>query len=310
MRFAMFLWYFEGHTESFKVKMVNSEGLSQTKFLETVESNMKFKKKKVKAKDMFAYRFYEKDSVCFFRASSFSSFNEDFTENIWVRKKLLKILDNLVDDMNKRKSSTLIVDIRSNGGGDTDYGEELLKRVSSRPFKKPQSHTRNSRAARKAYIINALEKNRIPAFFHLENIIDFNLYGLKSKDFEIEGQYWYGRQRLIEPFADNWNGRLVVLVNGLTGSAASEFAGVVKDNQLGIIVGKETGGRASFYGGLVPIILPNSGLVCNLSTDKIIRPAGFDDGRGVLPDLELDVTEDDEVLVEKIYNYIMMNPQN
>jgi len=60
----------------------------------------------------------------------------------------------------------------------------------------------------------------------------------------------------------------------------------------------------------VPLILPNSGLVCNLSNVLNIRPAGCDDGRGVLPDLELDVTLDDEVLIEKIYDYIMMNSQN
>ncbi len=306
MRFGMYLWYFEEHRDSLRIKMEDEQGLSRTKMVETVSANIEIKKKKVKAKDMFAYRFYKNNSVCFFRALSFNSLNEDLTENIWVRKRLIKILNNLVADMKKRKSPILIVDIRNNGGGDTYYGVELLKRTSSRSFKKPRRHIRNSRAARKAYVINGLEKNRIPAFLHLENIIDFNLYGLKAKDFEIEGQYWYSRQQLIEPFDDNWNGTLVVLVNGLTGSAASEFAGIVKDNQLGLIVGKETGGGASFYGGLVPLILPNSGLICNLSTEKVTRPGGFDDGRGVLTDFELDVTLEDDVLVEKIYNHIMM----
>jgi len=310
MRFAMYLWYFEGHRDSFRIKMEDEKGLSHTKMVENVSANIEIKKKKVKAKDMFAYRFYKNGSVCFFSALSFNSLNEDLTENIWVRKRLIKILNNLKSDMKKRKSSILIVDIRNNGGGDTYYGVELLKRTSSRPFKKPERHIRNSRAARKAYIINGLEKNWIPAFLHLENIIDFNLYGLKAKDFEIEGQYWYSKQQLTKPLADSWDGRLVVLVNGLTGSAAAEFASIVKDNQLGIIVGKETGGRASFYGGSVPLILPNSGLICYLSTEKVTRPGGFDDGRGILPDFELDVTLEDDVLVEKICNHIMIESIN
>jgi len=310
MRFGMYLWYFEEHRDSFRIKMEDEQGLSHTKMVEAVSADIEIKRKKPRAKNMFAYQFYKSNSVCFFRALSFNSLNEDLTENIWVRKRLIKILNNLTSDMKKRKSSILIVDIRNNGGGDTYYGVELLKRTSSRSFKKPRRHIRNSRAARKAYIINGLEKNRIPAFLHLENIIDFNLYGLKAKDFEIEGQYWYGRQQLIEPFDDSWNGTLVVLVNGLTGSAASEFAGIVKDNQLGLIVGKETGGRASFYGGSVPLILPNSGLICYLSTERVTRPGGFDDGRGVLPDFELDVTLEDDVLVEKIYNHIMIEPPN
>lgn len=310
MRFGMYLWYFEGRRDSFKVKMEGKEGLSSTKMVETVSANIEIKKKKAKAKDMFAYSFYKNDSVCFFRALSFNSLNEDLTENIWIRKRLIKILNNLTSDMKKRKSSILIVDIRNNGGGDTYYGVELLKRTSSKPFKKPKRHIRNSRAARKAYIINGLQKNWIPAFLHLENIFDFNLYGLKAKDFEIEGQYWYSKKQIVEPLTDSWIGTLVVLVNGLTGSAASEFASIVKDNQLGLIVGKETGGRASFYGGSVPLILPNSGLICYLSTEKVTRPGGFDDGRGVLPDFELDVTLEDDVLVEKIYNHIMIKSPN
>jgi len=310
MRFAMYLWYFEGHRDSYRIKMEDERGLSHTKMVEAVSVDIEIKKKKTKAKDMFAYQFYKNGSACFFRALSFNSLNEDLTENIWIRKRLIKILNNLTSDMKKRDSSILIVDIRNNGGGDTYYGVELLKRASSRPFKKSQRRIRNSRAARKAYIINGLQKNRIPAFLHLENIFDFNLYGLKTKDFEIEGQYWRSKQQIVEPLADGWDGTLVILINGLTGSAASEFAGVVKDNQLGLIVGKETGGGASFYGGLVPVILPNSGLICNLSTEKVIRPAGFDDGRGVLPDFELDVTLEDDVLVEKIYNHIMIESPN
>ncbi len=310
MRFAIYLWYFEGYRDSFRIKMEDEEGLPYTKTVEAVVADIEIKKKKPKAKDMFAYQFYKNDSVCFFRALSFNSLNEDLTENIWVRKKLIKILNSLVADMKKRNSSILIVDIRNNGGGDTYYGVELLKRTSSRSFEKPRRHIRNSRAARKAYIINGLEKNCIPAFLHLENIFDFNLYGLKAKDFEIEGQYWYSKPQIVEPLADGWNGTLIVLTNGLTGSAAVEFTSIVKDNKLGLIVGKETGGSASFYGGSVPLILPNSGLICYLSSEKVTRPGGFDDRRGVLPDLELDVTLEDDVLVEKIYNHIMIESSN
>jgi hypothetical protein len=312
-RFKMYFWYFEGPRDNFKVKMEDAETGVCTKVVEAFSSRDYKKydiKKKVKAEDMFTYRFFRDGDVCLFKATSFDSLNEDLTENVSVRKKLIKILDNLVADMNRNNCSILLVDLRDNGGGDKQYGIELLKRTADKPFELPQEHIRNSKAARKNLIINGLEKNRIPAFLNLEKIIDFRLYGMKKKDFDIDGQYWHGRQEVVKPFDDHWDGKIVLLVDGLTCSAAVGLASIVKDNNLGLIAGQETGGRATFYGGMVPLILPNSGLVCNLSNVLNIRPAGFDDGRGVLPDLELDVTLDDEVLIEKIYDYIMMNSQN
>ena len=162
-------------------------------------------------------------------------------------------------------------------------------------------------------VTTSLDNVAIGIIFLASFLIDFDhylFYVLKKKDFDIDGQYWHGRQEVVKPFDDHWDGKIVLLVDGLTCSAAVGLASIVKDNNLGLIAGEETGGRATFYGGMVPLILPNSGLVCNLSNVLNIRPAGFDDGRGVLPDLELDVTLDDEVIIEKIYDYIMMNSQN
>jgi len=41
-----------------------------------------------------------------------------------------------------------------------------------------------------------------------------------------------------------------------------------------------------------------------ISSAHFLRPDGYDDGRGVLPDLPLDVTLEDSVLVEKVYDYV------
>jgi C-terminal processing protease CtpA/Prc len=104
----------------------------------------------------------------------------------------------------------------------------------------------------------------------------------------------------------------VLLCDSLTYSAAVYLAVIVKDCNVGIIGGEETGGRASYFGNVITVHLPNSGLACQIATKYFVRPAGFDDGRGVLPDLPLDVTLEDRVLVEKIYNHVKMkqNPIN
>ena len=76
------------------------------------------------------------------------------------------------------------------------------------------------------------------------------------------------------------------------------------DLQIGIVAGEETGGAASFFGNLEGITLPHSGLACTVATRHFMRPAGYDDRRGLLPDLLLDVTSPDEVLVDAIYTHI------
>jgi C-terminal processing protease CtpA/Prc len=98
----------------------------------------------------------------------------------------------------------------------------------------------------------------------------------------------------------SWPVTLALLCDRSTYSAASFEAMCFKDHNMGIIAGEETGGRASFFGDVEHVTLPNSLLVCGIATRYFPRRAGYDDGRGVLPDLPLDVTLDDSVLVEKI----------
>jgi hypothetical protein len=98
----------------------------------------------------------------------------------------------------------------------------------------------------------------------------------------------------------SWPVKMALLCDRSTYSAASFEAMCFKDYKMGIIAGEETGGRASGSGDIVDVRLPNSGLTCGIATCWFTRRAGYDDGRGVLPDLPLDVTLDDSVLAEKI----------
>jgi C-terminal processing protease CtpA/Prc len=102
----------------------------------------------------------------------------------------------------------------------------------------------------------------------------------------------------------SWPVTMALLCDRSTYSAASFEAMLFKDQKMGIIAGEETGGRASSFGDIEHITLPNSRLVCGIATGYFPRRAGYDDGRGVLPDLPLDVTLDDSVLVEKICDCI------
>ena len=109
----------------------------------------------------------------------------------------------------------------------------------------------------------------------------------------------------LKPVEENgWPVQLALLCDRSTYSAASWLAMVVKDCNVGIIAGEETGGRASFFGDLENVTLPHSGLTCTIGTKFFMRRAGYDDRRGVLPDLPLDVMLDNARLVEKILAFV------
>jgi C-terminal processing protease CtpA/Prc len=63
-----------------------------------------------------------------------------------------------------------------------------------------------------------------------------------------------------------------------------QFAVGLKDYGLARLVGAETGGPASSFGELIPVPLPHTGLLLQISCKRFVRPSGVWSTRGVLPD--------------------------
>ena len=86
----------------------------------------------------------------------------------------------------------------------------------------------------------------------------------------------------------NFNGKVIFIINGLSFSATSYFAGIARSNDRGVFVGEETGG--AYYGGssgeIYRTVLPNSNIRLNIPKDVYANPEksiGAKD-RGVIPD--------------------------
>lgn len=69
-----------------------------------------------------------------------------------------------------------------------------------------------------------------------------------------------------------FNGELYVLVNNRTFSAATDFATIIHDNSLGIVVGEPTGGAPSAFGDLILVDVPNSKFILAVSHKEFLRP--------------------------------------
>ena len=94
-----------------------------------------------------------------------------------------------------------------------------------------------------------------------------------------------------EPTPLRFGGEVYVLTSQYTASSATDFAAVVKDFELGTLVGKETGGLPTDFGDYIVFNLTETNLELRVSYKYFVRPGGFDDGRGVLPDVEVPASQ-------------------
>jgi hypothetical protein len=99
-----------------------------------------------------------------------------------------------------------------------------------------------------------------------------------AKDFFTPMQY---------PYEEGvWRGPLIVLVNGNTGSAAEEFAAVLRDNRAAVIMGSPTvGAGCGHTNGGTPTTLKNSGGVLELPDCARMRADGSNEVMGIQPDV-------------------------
>ena len=86
------------------------------------------------------------------------------------------------------------------------------------------------------------------------------------------------------------DGDLYVLVGPETFSSAGMFAATVKDYQLGVLIGEETGATRQGFGETLSVRLPNSGLGFQVSCKQWFAPVPHpgDSRRGTVPDVPVD----------------------
>jgi C-terminal processing protease CtpA/Prc len=93
-----------------------------------------------------------------------------------------------------------------------------------------------------------------------------------------------------------FSGKLYILTSPQTFSSGNWFAVVIKDNQLGTVVGEPTGNQPSSYGDCLSFQMPNSGYGFSCSFKKWIRPnTSRNDEDALYPDIPVYTTIDDVI---------------
>jgi hypothetical protein len=156
----------------------------------------------------------------------------------------------------------LILDLRDNTGGDYIQTVKLLGHFIDKP----------------AYFSN------------------IKMSELNNKQKEIARSMDYGSKTPIIPDSNHFDGKVYVIINGLSFSAAALLAANLQATKRAILVGEETGGgrNGCIAGVYHESFLPNSNLLFRFGLCYFtVSPQVKQKGRGVMPDIPIVYTIND-----------------
>jgi hypothetical protein len=167
-------------------------------------------------------------------------------------------VDSAFGDIGNKQVKNLIIDIRENGGGADVYGSYLYSFLTGKTFK--------------YYLKLETSERELPVADHPNLSIQ-------------------------KPVENPYKGKVFILINGLTFSAAAEFCSIVRSNNRGKFIGEETGGTyyGNTSGNFVDTVLPNTQITVSLPTTRYsmaVKEAAYKD-RGIIPDYIINPTISD-----------------
>lgn len=295
-----------GLTDTFNIKYVGNDG-SEMEVRVPVFTTMKdstdksdslrpekYTPKERRTLESFAVRHLQVDTTlksAYMMLNTFSSGN-----------KLRKFFRSSFRSIHQLGIEHLVIDVRSNGGGEADNSTLLTQYLTDHPFKIADS----------LYAIKRSSKYRDYIRFQPFYWIIISIITKKHRD----GNYHFGyfERHIFKPVKKyHFNKSIYILTGGNSFSATTLFVEQLKGQKNVKIVGEETGGGA--YGNTAWIIpeltLPNTKLKVSIPKFRfVMRKELVKEGRGVMPDVYAAPTVEDikkgvDVKIEAVRNMII-----
>ena len=224
------------------------------------------------------------------------------TLNTFVRgNNITGFIKSMFATLDRYQIRNLVLDLRSNGGGNVSVSNLLTRYIVDHRFKLADSLyavTRNSTYGK--YIQN-----------NLWNRLSMSVITRKKAD----GKYHFGyfEHHYFKPKKDHhYSGNVYVITGGNTFSATTLFADIVKGQKNVLLVGEETGGGA--YGNTAWMIpdatLPITGIRFRLPVFHMVINKNYTKGQGVMPDVPVgpsleSIRNGEDPKMEKVRELIM-----
>jgi len=219
---------------------------------------------------------------------------------------LAQFLRDMVEDLNARQIDKLIVDLRYNSGGDFDLAKQLLYMINPSPqIAGPTSYFYVSDLSRSQFheewkaIKKAHKRLGTPlpsngAFVNIDSLLvaaDLKERGFYAAIEHPESVYY------LEKPVPQFDGKVYFLVNSGTASAAAYLATVVKDNDIGMLVGEAVNEKPTGASVVSRITLPNTGVEISVANWYKFR-TGPGNPHLLMPDAVVEPTRDQQLQAE------------
>lgn len=179
-------------------------------------------------------------------------------------------LEMMFKDIKENNIKNIAVDLRGNPGGSTMVINEFLRYIDVDQYKGFGVTRRLSEQAaeQRSHIISTKgEKKTKPSITKNKKIKEFL-----------------------------FSGDIYALIDDGTFSAATHFGTIIKDNEIGTLIGEPTGNAPNSYGDILFFQMKNSELLYNISYSEWIRPEkGKRDYYALYPDIQVSYGIDDYI---------------
>lgn len=219
-----------------------------------------------------------------------------------MRLKNFELMETEVDSMlvfldllEKKGYKNLIIDLRGNPGGNPDVVYKLVDALMDEPIKKEGGYMKVNTQTIKSPTLNYPSGTMM--------FEDYKKIPGRKGFYKISGNV---PSDIIKAL---YTGRIYVLINANSASASTEFAGIMKRNARGYVIGRETKTAYHTMNALkfAEIGLSNSHFKCHIPMVRIVSDEfvseNFPYGRGVIPHLTIPFTYEEMTSNgEMIYN--------
>jgi len=250
--FYHFLVY--GQYSIFKISYLNQNGVKKTLKLKAKLNNIIDSKNKPDIEEKkLKLDFYNNEKVALITIKTFS-----YDELEITKENYRLFLSSTFKSLKNKKTNTLIIDLRNNGGGQDIYGSLLYSYLTNKEFK----------------------------YYASLNTVNYELTSNDHPNLLVQN-----------PQENNFRGKIYFLINGLSFSTTAELCSIAKSNNRGLFIGEETAGGyyGNNSGNFTIITLPNSKIIICIPTTKYVMAVteGKENDRGIIPDYEITPTIND-----------------